>query len=257
MQTFPEVKVSPDPLRDLVLALRKLHRYAGEPSTRDIAKAINYSHTTVAKAMNGDRCPSWPVLRAIVRGLQGDEDHFRELWVAVRDIDAPLAQDGTSIPILNQHQSGVSATVASAVMGIRASSLPMHEAYSNAEFVEQSGMPATMEPGQATVVLITMKNTGTTVWSTASAFHLGSQSPHDNELWLPTSGNRVLLPVLSVMPGQLVTFTFAIHAPKKPGNYTFQWRMVQENITWFGERTSPVEITISLPTRRPRMADSY
>jgi Ig-like domain from next to BRCA1 gene/Helix-turn-helix domain len=249
--------VSTDSLRDLVLALRQLHRHAGEPSTRDIAKAINYSHTTVAKAMNGDRCPSWPVLRAIVRGLHGDEDRFRELWVAVRDTEAPLSQDGAPILIFSQHQSGDSATAASAAVGVHASSLPMHEAYSNAEFIEQSGVPTTMRTGQAAVALITMKNTGTTVWSTASAFHLGSQGPHDNELWLPTGGNRVLLPVLSVLPGQLVTFTFPVHAPKKPGDYTFQWRMVQENVTWFGERTSPVEINISLPICRMWLADSY
>jgi hypothetical protein len=238
--------VSTDPLRDLVLALRQLHRYAGEPSSREIAKATNYSHTAVAKAMNGDRCPSWPVLRAIVGSLQGNEDRFRELWVAVRDTAAPLAQDGDPMPIIDQHRSVDNATSASTAAGIRASTLPMHEAFSNAKFIEQSGVPATMKQGQTAVALITMKNTGTTVWSTASSFHLGSQAPHDNELWLSTGGNRVLLPVLSVLPGELVTFTFPIYPPKALGEYTFQWRMVQENVTWFGERTSSVEITISL-----------
>lgn len=39
------------PLAVLTVALRHLHRRAGEPSTREIGKAISYSHTTVAKIL--------------------------------------------------------------------------------------------------------------------------------------------------------------------------------------------------------------
>jgi hypothetical protein len=81
-----------DPLNELVAALRRLHREAGEPSTHEIGKRIGYSHTTVAKALDGTRCPSWPVLQALVEHLRGDLDAFKSYWVAVRDAQAPLPE---------------------------------------------------------------------------------------------------------------------------------------------------------------------
>jgi hypothetical protein len=77
-------------LDELTAALRRLHRDAGEPSTHEIGKKIRYSHTTVAKALKGTRCPSWPVTEAIVAYLNGDIEKFRSYWVAVRDVQDPL-----------------------------------------------------------------------------------------------------------------------------------------------------------------------
>lgn len=78
------------PLHDLSAALRWLHRQAGEPGTRQIGVAIHYSHTTVAQAMKGARCPSWIVVEKIVAYLDGDLAEFKRLWIAVRDFDDPL-----------------------------------------------------------------------------------------------------------------------------------------------------------------------
>jgi hypothetical protein len=237
--------MSAEPLNDLFLTLRQLHRNAGEPSSREIAKGTNYSHTTITKAMSSGKCPSWPVLNAIVKSLNGESEFFRSPWVAVRDDVAPLKEGVVRAPGAPTNLAAQGAVLARASLAAHQPIQIAAQAYSNAEFVDQAGIPEVMTRGQTEVVSITMKNTGNTVWSTASAFHLGTQSPHDNELWLPNAGNRVLLPILSVVPGESVTFLFMIASPRFTGLHTFQWRMLQENVTWFGERTKPVDVTVS------------
>lgn len=78
------------PSDGLSIALLQLHRRTGEPSAREIAKAIGYSHTTVAQALSGARHPSWPVLSGIVEFLKGDVEEFRNYWIAVRDAEQPI-----------------------------------------------------------------------------------------------------------------------------------------------------------------------
>ncbi|WP_425300634.1 NBR1-Ig-like domain-containing protein [Nocardia wallacei] len=231
--------MSTKPLRDLAFALRQLHRHAGEPSSREIARATNYSHTTVAKVLRGDRRPSWPVLRAIVRSLHGNEEFFRSLWVSVRDVEAPLV-GATDLPSVVDHWQGD--TLLQRV--VDPSAMPLHERISNARFVEQRGIPQKMDRDETLLVSITMMNNGTTTWSQESAFHLGSQTPQDNELWLPNGGNRIHLPIAILPPSEKVTFVFRIRAPRSPGIYVFQWRMLQESVTWFGDRTSAVEVSV-------------
>ena len=79
-----------NPQEALATELRRLRRLAGEPSTREIARAISFSHTTVAQALNGSRCPRWNVVSAMVRHLRGDVETFRPLWQAVRDAAEPI-----------------------------------------------------------------------------------------------------------------------------------------------------------------------
>ncbi len=112
----------------------------------------------------------------------------------------------------------------------------------NSLFISQS-VPSSMTPGQTASVSITMKNTGTTTWTRAGSYKLGSQNPEDNTRWGLT---RVLLPTsVSVAPGQQRTFTFNITAPTTPGTYNFQWRMVQDFVEWFGAFTPNHLITVS------------
>lgn len=86
------------PARALFDELRRLHRLAGEPSTRDLARKIGpgmISHTTVHSALRGPRVPRWPVLELLVEPLGGDCKRIKELWLAARDIED--AQDGTGM----------------------------------------------------------------------------------------------------------------------------------------------------------------
>jgi hypothetical protein len=112
-------------------------------------------------------------------------------------------------------------------------------AFRSAQFVSQTPPPATMQPGQTATVSVTMKNTGSTIWSPygANPYRLGSQNPQDNTVW---GLSRASL-TASVAPGQTYTFTFAITAPVTAGTYNFQWRMVQEWVEWFGDYSPDVQ----------------
>ena len=99
-----------------------------------------------------------------------------------------------------------------------------------AAFVSQS-VPGSMVAGKTYTVSVTMKNTGTTTWTAADAYRLGSQAPQDNFVW---GLNRALLSK-QVLPGEEVTFTFDVTAPVIPGTYNFRWRMVRDSVEWFGD----------------------
>ncbi|MEO8218336.1 MAG: NBR1-Ig-like domain-containing protein [Acidobacteriota bacterium] len=115
----------------------------------------------------------------------------------------------------------------------------------NAGFVGQSGPPGTMTPGQTFAVWVTMTNTGTSTWTSASQYKLGSDNPQNNNTW---GFSRVLLPG-SVAPGGSATFNFTITAPSSGGTYNFQWRMVRDdNGTWFGSSSTNVTVTVSATT---------
>lgn len=113
-----------------------------------------------------------------------------------------------------------------------------------AQFISQS-VPAAMGPGQTAAVSVTMKNLGTSTWTTASNFNLGSQNAQDNSTW---GMGRVALPQ-SVAPGATATFNFNITAPATVGTYNFQWKMVQDGVEWFGDLSTNVAVvTEAAPT---------
>src|SRR5439155_477010 len=70
-------------------------------------------------------------------------------------------------------------------------------------------------------------------------FDLGSQNPLDNYTW---GINRIYL-TGSVAPGSTYTFTQNVTAPTVTGTYNFQWQMLQENVSWFGDLTTNVPVT--------------
>jgi RHS repeat-associated protein len=117
------------------------------------------------------------------------------------------------------------------------------DAANSSAFVSQN-VPTGMLPGQTYAASVTMKNTGTTTWTTATAYHLGSQNPQDNSTW---GTPRVLLPTgVSVAPGANVTFSFNVTAPNTAGTYNFQWRMVQDGVEWFGVNTTNFTVKVGI-----------
>lgn len=108
----------------------------------------------------------------------------------------------------------------------------------NAQFVSQV-VPATMAPGQTYVVRVTMHNAGSTTWTSAAGYKLGSQNPQDNTTW----GYRIPLPH-DVGPGQNVAFTFSVTAPSTVGTHDFQWKMLREGFDWFGTPSANVAINV-------------
>jgi tetratricopeptide (TPR) repeat protein len=83
-----------DPVRALFEEIRLLHRQAGEPSSRTIARGLGrgvLSHSTVNAVLRGSRVPHWGPLELVVRALGGDLERFKVLW-----LDARGAEDAAS-----------------------------------------------------------------------------------------------------------------------------------------------------------------
>jgi hypothetical protein len=114
----------------------------------------------------------------------------------------------------------------------------------DAAFVSQT-IDAQFDPGDTASVTVTMRNTGTHAWVKAAGYQLGSQNPADNTNW---GMKRVELPVSQVTPGQQVTFTFDVTAPRRSRlgrRVNFQWQMVQDGGGgWFGAKTKNVAVTV-------------
>jgi hypothetical protein len=111
----------------------------------------------------------------------------------------------------------------------------------DAAFVSQS-IPTTVGIGQQFTASVTMRNTGGTTWTAGALYKLGSINPQDTLAW---GANRVALASgESIAPGQQKTFTWTARAPSGAGFYNFQWRMVQDGVTWFGQNSVNVVITV-------------
>lgn len=92
----PRSHVPDGPVEELTLALRHLHRRAGEPSARVISKTVDYSNVTVHNVLYGRATCRWPTLEAIVRHLNGNVEQFRLLWLAARQAEDPLLPEPES-----------------------------------------------------------------------------------------------------------------------------------------------------------------
>lgn len=118
-------------------------------------------------------------------------------------------------------------------------------AVDNAAFVSQS-VPASFSPGETRSVTITYRNTGTTTWTGADGYYLGSWNPMDNTTWLAAS-RATFAPGEAIAPGATKTFTFNVTAPTTAGSYNFQWRMVHDMVAWFGASTTNLVIPVTAP----------
>ncbi|WP_426107484.1 hypothetical protein [Massilia sp. TSP1-1-2] len=121
---------------------------------------------------------------------------------------------------------------------------PPPELVDNAQFVSQVAPPSVLIPGQSYSYSITMKNTGTTTWTS------GGNAPYRlatvNEFaW---GGARIEL-AGPVQPGAVGTFNVSATVPPTEalGTKTFQWRMVHENVQWFGDTTPGLAVTVQAP----------
>jgi hypothetical protein len=114
----------------------------------------------------------------------------------------------------------------------------------NSAFVAHS-VPTTMIAGMQYQVSLTFMNTGAGTWSIyAHPVKLGSQKPPNNDTW---GLHRVYLDANdNITTNQTKTFAFTVTAPINPGNYDFQWRMVEEDYGWFGAYVPNPKLVISV-----------
>ncbi|MCY1020057.1 S8 family serine peptidase [Pyxidicoccus sp. MSG2] len=125
--------------------------------------------------------------------------------------------------------------------------LPCPPPFRDAAFVQQSAVPASVLVGTPFTVSVTMRNTGSQAWTSATGFKLLSQNHQGNTTW---GVSRVeLASGESIQPGQEKTFTFNVTAPATPGTYDFQWRMFQEGVESFGQPSQNVSVSVQLPPR--------
>ncbi|SFG28416.1 RHS repeat-associated core domain-containing protein [Duganella sp. CF458] len=115
----------------------------------------------------------------------------------------------------------------------------------NAQYLAQA-VPTVMEAGQSYAVSVTMQNNGTSSWTAAAGYNLGSQNPQDNAQW----GFGRVAPTVAVAPGQQHTFNFTVKAPASVGTYNFQWRMLREGVEWFGATAPNVAVSVVPVTPR-------
>ncbi len=125
--------------------------------------------------------------------------------------------------------------------GVRARVMVGEILASNAIFYQQE-VPETMNPGEKVTVSVTMRNAGESTWTDTENYLLGSVNPKGNNTW---GISRVALDQgEQIEPNENKTFEFEITAPSDAGKYNFQWKMLEEDVEWFGAETRNVVITV-------------
>lgn len=84
------------PIPDFAKKLRDRRATAGMPTFREMAKVSHFSHTSLAKAVAGQRLPSLTLVRAFLTALGADEDELHdwaELWRETRRADQLVAHE--------------------------------------------------------------------------------------------------------------------------------------------------------------------
>jgi hypothetical protein len=118
----------------------------------------------------------------------------------------------------------------------------------DAQFLAQS-VPTTMAAGHEYSASLTIKNVGTATWSPVSAtcpgYRVGSQNPASNTTWGPLMSRVNLTAPGGVLAANgVVTQEFTVTAPASPGTYAFQWRMIEECVSWFGDVSPNTMVTV-------------
>jgi hypothetical protein len=118
--------------------------------------------------------------------------------------------------------------------------------------VEPLDAPTAMKPGQEAIVHVRVKNASGAVWAPLGKSDSTYQVRLGNH-WLDEKGNvidlddaRAILPY-DLRPGMEIELVLNIKAPDIPGNYTLEFDMVQEHVTWFadeGSRTARTKVTV-------------
>jgi hypothetical protein len=112
----------------------------------------------------------------------------------------------------------------------------------------------TASGGETITQAVVITNTSVRAWPTA-----GARPVYLSYHWIQTATRRVLiidgartrLP-RDLTPGEGATITASVEVPNVPGTLTLQWDLVQEDVTWFGARGSPVaEVNVNVMSGQP------
>src|SRR5690606_20486393 len=92
---------------------------------------------------------------------------------------------------------------------------------------------------------------GSASWIDVANYKLGSANPQDNMRW----GLSRISVTGTVSPNQNRAFTFTATAPTSAGTYSFDWRMLQEGVQWFGG-SAVGTIVVQVPSTAPVIVDN-
>lgn len=104
----------------------------------------------------------------------------------------------------------------------------------NAAAFLMDSLPQTMLCGTHLSTTITVQNTGTTSWTTALRYSLGTQGDSD-PFHMQSARVDLASGDTCIPPGGQHTFQLELAAPDMAGVYTSDWRMVQDDVEWFGD----------------------
>lgn len=111
-------------------------------------------------------------------------------------------------------------------------------------FVEQT-VPSEMEAGRSYKVMVSMTNTGKTIWS-KGMYRLVLLDASGNPLTGSTWSNYSVSLDENINPGSSKVFNFDI-IPLSAGTYSLQWRMAAGDAGLFGDATKTSVVTVRMP----------
>jgi hypothetical protein len=107
----------------------------------------------------------------------------------------------------------------------------------------------TVHPGQRFSLTVTYANTGATTWTSADGYALVCAKARYPAA-LCSGATAISLGEARVRPGHRATFTVAMRAPVRLGEYTVSWNM-RHNGALFGDRDAVSTITVRRPLPPP------
>ncbi|MDD5567086.1 MAG: SpoIID/LytB domain-containing protein [Patescibacteria group bacterium] len=133
-----------------------------------------------------------------------------------------------------------------------------------AELVSQNYPNMTILAGRAFTFEVRFKNTGNAAWTNNGkhfvAFNVtdpaSRHSSFQHVTWKEYYYRPARLKEAVVKPGETGTFRFALQAPAQAGQYTENFGLVAENLTWIqgGHVTLPIKVVLPPPAYRSELA---
>lgn len=121
----------------------------------------------------------------------------------------------------------------------------------SAKIVRQSNKEINIEPGRAMTAWVEFENTGSQIWYPDGNHFValnvtdpaGRTSTFRHIFW-PANYRPTVMKGQAVAHGEKVRFTFALQAPSSVGNYTENFGLVSENLTWIDGGTVSFRINV-------------
>jgi autotransporter-associated beta strand protein len=114
-----------------------------------------------------------------------------------------------------------------------------------------NGLPSTIRPGKSLTFQVVVRNDGDLSWTGAAGYKFGEEESLDPTMFGP--GRYAIDDTTNEIPtyggifrGRPITFDVQLTAPATPGTYTTHWRMMQDNLGWFGGELTQ-QIVVATP----------